>query len=383
MNTRSPRTLDARFRRGASAAAWVLRLGAVAILIAVAWWAFGPGSTRYRTTNVQPRAVTPRGDLAADEKATIEIFQQASPSVVYVSPMALRRDWFTLNVFEVPKGTGSGFIWDRQGHIVTNFHVIQGASGVRVTLVDNSSWEASLVGTAPDKDLAVLHIDAPPSKLKPIAIGTSHDLQVGQKVFAIGNPFGLDYTLTTGIVSALNREIRSVTGRTIQGVIQTDAAINPGNSGGPLLDSAGRLIGVNTAIYNPSISAGIGFAVPVDVVNRVVPQIIAHGKVVRPGLGVAVAHDSLAKRLNIEGVVILKVSPNSAAERAGLRGIRQTPSGQLLLGDVIVKVADKPTPTVDALLNALEQFHVGQTVELTILREGRLVRVKVTLQAIE
>ncbi len=245
----------------------------------------------------------------------------ASPSVVYLTSLALKRDIFSLNLFEIPHGAGSGFVWDQDGHIITNFHVIQEASGARVTLADHSVWDAQLVGTAPDQDLAVLYINAPKHQLKPIAIGTSGDLQVGQKVFAIGNPFGLDQTLTTGIISALGREINAVTGRTISGVIQTDAAINPGNSGGPLLDSAGRLIGVNTAIYSPSgVSTGIGFAVPVDTVNRVVPQLIRHGRIIRPGLGVRIADDATARRFGLQGVLIIQVEKGSAAETAGLRG---------------------------------------------------------------
>ena len=246
----------------------------------------------------EPRAITPRGDLAEDEKTTIQIYEQASKSVVFITRLRLQRDYLSLNVQQVPEGTGSGFVWDKAGHIVTNYPVIQGADSAQVTLADHSSWKARTVGAYPDKDLAVLRIDAPADKLFPIAVGTSQDLKVGQKVFAIGNPFGLDQTLTTGVISALNREIESVTHRPIQGMIQTDAAINPGNSGGPLLDSAGRLIGVNTAISSPSgASAGIGFAIPVDEVNRVVPQLIAHGKVTRPGLGVQVASDQQAKRL--------------------------------------------------------------------------------------
>jgi S1-C subfamily serine protease len=229
--------------------------------------------------NAVPRAVTPRGDLAEDEKTTIAIFRQASPSVVHITTLALRQDAFSLDLFQIPRGTGSGFVWDQDGHVVTNYHVIQGADAARVTLADQSSWTARLVGAYPDKDLAVLMIDAPKNRLRPIPVGTSHDLQVGQKVFAIGNPFGLDQSLTTGVISALGREIESVTRQTIKDMIQTDAAINPGNSGGPLLDSAGRLIGVNTAIFSPSGAyAGIGFAIPVDEVNRVVPKLIRHGK---------------------------------------------------------------------------------------------------------
>ena len=233
-----------------------------------------------------PRAITPRGDLAADEKSTIELFREASPSVAYITTLAVRRDRFSLNVTEIPQGTGSGFLYDDQGHVVTNFHVIQDADEARVTLADGSTYDGFLVGTEPDLDLAVLRIRAAPGRLKPLPLGTSGDLEVGQKVFAIGSPFGLDQTLTTGVISGLGREIQAVTGRAIRGVIQTDAAINPGNSGGPLLDSAGRLIGVNTAIYSPSGTyAGVGFAVPVDLVNRAVPQLIQHGKVARPGTG--------------------------------------------------------------------------------------------------
>lgn len=240
------------------------------------------------TTPAQPRAIAPRGELTADERNTVEIFALTSPSVVHITTARQALNLFTLNVLEIPQGTGSGFVWDEAGHVVTNFHVIQGADAARVTLADQSTWRAKLVGVYPDRDLAVLRIDAPPERLHPIPIGESKGLKVGQKVLAIGNPFGLDQSLTTGVVSALNREIESITGRTIRGVIQTDAAINPGNSGGPLLDSAGRLIGVNTAIYSPSgASAGIGFAIPVDEVNRIVPRLIREGRIRRPVLGIA------------------------------------------------------------------------------------------------
>jgi S1-C subfamily serine protease len=332
-------------------------------------------------TNVVPRTVTPRGDLAADERATIELFRQASPSVVYITSLALKRDIFNLNLFEMPQGAGSGFVWDQAGHIITNFHVIQGASGARVTLADQSVWDAQLVGTAPDQDLAVLYINASGQRLTPLAIGTSSDLQVGQKVFAIGNPFGLDQTLTTGIISALGREINAVTGRTISGVIQTDAAINPGNSGGPLLDSAGRLIGVNTAIYSPSgSSAGIGFAVPVDTVNRVVPQLIRHGRVIRPGLGVRLADDTAARRFGLQGALIIQVEKGSAAETAGLRGTTRDAEGRLLLGDVIVAINADTISTSHDLMNILEKYSVGTTVTVAVLRQGARFTVPVTLQ---
>ncbi|MDB5306545.1 MAG: 2-alkenal reductase [Gemmataceae bacterium] len=262
-----------------SAYFWPLLL--LLVLGGVLAWRFWPRPTRPGTDpDAVPRAVTPRGDLAEAEKTTIAIFRQTSPAAVHITTLNVRQDRFSLNLFQIPRGTGSGFVWDQDGRVVTNYHVIEGADAARVTLSDQSEWKARLVGAYPDKDLAVLVIDAPGDRLRPIPIGTSHDLQVGQFAFAIGNPFGLDQTLTTGVISALGREIDSVNRKTIKDVIQTDAAINPGNSGGPLLDSAGRLIGVNTAIYSPSGAfAGIGFAIPVDEVNRVVPQLIRTGTV--------------------------------------------------------------------------------------------------------
>lgn len=327
------------------------------------------------------RPVEARGDLASDEQNTIDIFRSAAPSVVYITSIAVRRNLFSLNVYEIPQGTGSGFIWDKQGRIVTNYHVIADASRLDVTLADHSSWKAVLVGAAPDRDLAVLQISAPADKLRPIAIGESRDLLVGQKVFAIGNPFGLDQTLTTGVVSALGREITAVTGRTIHDVIQTDAAINPGNSGGPLLDSAGRLIGVNTAIYSPSgASSGIGFAVPVGEVNRVVPQIISTGKLIRPGLGVVLANRRLTEELGLEGVMVLKVQPGSSAEKAGLRGTTQVRDG-LVLGDVILAVNGKAIKDYDSLRDELERHEVGASVVLTLMRDSSTVEVTVALDA--
>ena len=256
-----------------------------------------------------PRAVADRGPLAAGERQTIELFEASSPSVVYITTVRVGRDRFSRNLLEIPQGTGTGFVWDDRGHVVTNFHVLHGAQIARVTLDDQTTWEAKLVGVSPDKDLAVLQIEAPTEALHAIPIGTSGDLKVGQKVLAIGNPFGLDHTLTTGVISGLGREIKSVAGRPIQNVIQTDAAINPGNSGGPLLDSAGRLIGVNTMIYSPSGAyAGVGFAVPADTVNRIVPKLIVYGKIVRPGLGVEI-DDYLNERLDLEGVIVHDVLP--------------------------------------------------------------------------
>ncbi|MGE5345916.1 MAG: S1C family serine protease [Acidithiobacillales bacterium] len=327
-----------------------------------------------------PRPVTARGDLSSTEKATIELFQRSSPSVVYVT--TLERARFLFDVMEVPQGTGSGFIWDSEGHIVTNFHVIASSSNVRVTLDDQSTYPARIVGVAPDKDLAILRLSAPRQKLKPILIGTSRDLQVGQSVFAIGNPFGLDRTLTTGIVSALGRSIESMTNRKIQNVIQTDAAINPGNSGGPLLDSAGRLIGVNTQIASPSGgSAGIGFAIPVDTVNEVVPQLIEHGRIIRPQLGVTLADAAVAARLGIEGVLILSVTEGAGAAKAGLRGTRRDENGDIILGDVIIGIAGKTVRSYDDLASALETMKPGQTARVKVLRDGRTLEVDVPLTA--
>jgi S1-C subfamily serine protease len=336
-----------------------------------------------RNPNATPRAITPRGALNAEERATIALFRQVSPSVVYITTLARQRDFFSLNIAEIPQGSGSGFIWDPEGHVITNFHVLQGASNAKVTLADHSVWDAQLVGVAPDHDLAVLYIRAPKNQLRPLAIGTSADLEVGQSVFAIGNPFGLDQTLTTGIISALGREINATSGRTIAGVIQTDAAINPGNSGGPLLDSAGRLIGVNTAIFSPSGSnSGIGFAVPVDTVNRIVPQLIRQGAITRAGLGVRIGDDRVSRRLNLSGVLIIEVDKGSAAEAAGLRSTRVDAKGEVKLGDVIVAIDGERIETSNDLFNTMEKRTVGETVKVTVLRGETRLSMAVTLQAV-
>jgi len=329
----------------------------------------------------ESKPVTPRGDLAADELSTIEIFQSASPSVVHITTTVVRQG-LRLSPTDMPEGTGTGFLWDADGHIVTNYHVVRSADAAQVTLADNSSWPARLVGYEPDKDLAVLKIEAPPEKLKPLPIGESDNLQVGQKVFAIGNPFGLDHTLTTGVISGLGREIQSANGRPIEGVIQTDAAINPGNSGGPLLDSAGRLIGVNTAIYSPSgTSAGIGFAVPVDIVNQYVPELIRSGRVERAGLGISPVPDAVAKELGIEeGVLINQVIPGGAADTAKLRGTYEE-QGKIILGDVLIAINDRPINRTSDLLKTLDGRRVGEEVRLTLLRDGKSMSVTVTLQS--
>lgn len=329
----------------------------------------------------QPRPVTPRGPLEAAELNHIRVFKKVSPSVVHITTLAYQRDFFSLNVSEVPRGTGSGFIWDEAGHIVTNFHVIQGANAAKVTLADQSSYDAELVGAFEDRDLAVLRIKAPRDKLAPIPLGASRDLQVGQQVYAIGNPFGLDQTLTTGIVSALNREIESMNRRTIRGAIQTDAAINPGNSGGPLLDSAGRLIGVNTSIYSPSgASAGIGFAIPVDEVNRVVPRLIKDGRFIRPALGVTAGSAQLAQALRLpKGVALVGVVEGGPADRAGLKPFRRERSGRILAGDVITAVDGQAVADLDDMLTLLENRQVGEKVTLTVWNGGKSRQIAATL----
>jgi S1-C subfamily serine protease len=327
------------------------------------------------------REVEPGGKLSEEEQATIRLFRRASTSVAFITTSTERVDFWTRNVFEVPAGTGSGFLWDDQGHVVTNYHVVQGASSAQVTLGDES-YSASLVGWTPDHDVAVLRIKAPRDKLVPLKIGTSADLQVGQKVFAIGNPFGLDHTLTTGIVSALGRTIQSVTNRPIDNVIQTDAAINPGNSGGPLLDSSGRLIGVNTAIYSPSgANAGIGFAVPVDTINRVVPELIAHGRVIRPSMGVSIDEHisaTVTRRLSVEGVLLMGVETGSPAAQAGLRGTRRV-GRDIELGDIVQEIDGKKVSTADELLGRLGNHRPGDVVALKVYRDGQTRDVRVRL----
>lgn len=343
----------------------------------------GVGSWFWRSASTQPRAVQPRGDLADDEKSTISIFKSASPAVVHITSLALRRD-FSMNVFSIPEGTGSGFIWDESGHVVTNFHVIESADSAAVTLQDGTILEARLVGVEPDKDLAVLKIDSPSSVLQPIPVGTSSDLEVGQKVFAIGNPFGLDQTLTTGVISGLGREIQSRTGRRIEGVIQTDAAINPGNSGGPLLDSAGRLIGVNTAIYSPSGTyAGVGFAVPVDIINEIVPLLIRDGRIERAGLGVGLADDALSRRFGVKnGVIVTSVIPGSSAAAGGILPPYRDRSGRWHF-EVIVAVDGQSVRDREDVLSALDRRKVGETVQVTLLRGEKQETISVTLQSLD
>jgi S1-C subfamily serine protease len=334
-------------------------------------------STAAATIPVDP---LPSG-LAASELRDIEIFRRASPSTVFISRIVSVRRGFSFDVTRMEQGSGSGFVWDTDGHVVTNFHVIDARQGTEyvVKLADRSEWEARIVGVAPEKDLAVLRIEAPRALLEPLARGVSADLAVGQKVLALGNPFGLDQTLTVGIVSAVGRDLTSPTGRIIRDVIQTDAAINPGNSGGPLLDSSGRLIGVNTAIYSPSGAyAGIGFAIPVDTVEQLVPQLIRYGEPIRPGIGIVPAYDSQARRLGIEGVVIVEVLEGTPAARAGLTPVTIDRRGRIS-GDVIVGANGQRVRTLAELQDVFEAAGgAGATVTLEVANSsgGREVRLE-------
>ncbi len=323
------------------------------------------------------REITPRGELSADEKRTIRLFGEASRSVVHIETFTNQRSLFSFDVERLPRGSGSGVIWDDEGRIVTNYHVIQGADSARVTLHDQSTRFARLVGYEKAKDLAVLVIEPGETDLRPIPVGTSHDLQVGQNVFAIGNPFGLDQTLTTGVISGLEREIRSVVGLPITGVIQTDAAINPGNSGGPLLDSSGRLIGINTAIVSPTGAfAGVGYAVPSDVAHRIITQIIRYGRVIRPDLGVRLAPDHVNRAYRVEGLLVLDVDPGTDAARVGIQAARRVRGG--IRGDVILAIDGKPVRTGNDVFRVLDEHAVGDRVTVTV-RRGR-EKVDVSLQ---
>jgi len=320
-----------------------------------------------------PRPVAARGELSELERQTIEIFEQTAPSVAYIFTESERADPFGNGATR--RGTGSGFVWDQAGHVVTNFHVVAGTQRVQVRVDAGEPISARVIGSAPDYDLAVLQLDHSRDRLQPIPIGTSHDLRIGQQTLAIGNPFGLSRTLTTGVISALDRSLPTSAGRRIRGVIQTDAAINPGNSGGPLLDSAGRLIGVNTAIISDNgSSAGIGFAVPVDVVNRVVPELVRRGHVPRPGIGILATDDEVVARLGVSGIVIADVRPGSPAAAVGLTGIDRTARR---LGDIIVAVNGQPVTNIAELAAALENTGIGATVTLIVLRNGATREVEV------
>lgn len=364
---------------------WHLLIAVIAVIIATVMALSNPESESTRLSDhgeQSPTSLPGSSDIfyTDDEKNTIAVFQKVSPSVVFVTNTGLRRSFLSLNVMEVPQGSGTGFVWDDSGIIVTNFHVVVGANKITIKLQDGSAYDAEVVGIAPDKDIAVLRIDAPSSKLTPVTLGESSSLVVGRKVLAIGNPFALDTTLTVGVVSALGREIKSISNRTIKDVIQTDAAINPGNSGGPLLDSQGRLIGVNTAIYSPSgASAGIGFAIPVNTLKKIVPQLIQYGRVNRPILGIDPLSDSWAKRLRAKGVALLSVIPGQPAAKAGMIGVREDRRGRIHLGDVIIAVDDTPILNQDDLLDILESHQAGDVIKVTTIREDEIHNYEVKL----
>jgi 2-alkenal reductase len=341
-----------------------LRIALLWALILVTAWLAERFYRNYLWTAAPPAVVSVEGKLSDWEKSNIELFQGAAPSVAYITTEQVR-----FNPFEgrsVAQGAGSGFIWDRSGHVVTNFHVIEGASTVYVQLDAGEPLPARVIGAAPEYDIAVVRLRDVPPQLRPLPVGTSRNLRVGQAAYAIGNPFGLSRTLTSGIVSALERHLPTAQGREVRGVIQTDAAINPGNSGGPLLDSSGRLIGVTSAIISESgSSAGIGFAIPVDLVNRVVPQIIKDGRAQRPGIGIGAADERIAAQLGAPGVVVIGLQRGSPAERAGLRPFDPR-TGQV--GDIIVAANGKPTPTLADLAAVLEDAGIGKEVTLHVVR---------------
>jgi S1-C subfamily serine protease len=351
------------------------RLLLVVLVLLLAAIAAEPYLARTVFAPPMPRPVTPRSDLAESERATIELFQRVSPSVVQVVGVPRGRDGRSM----LQQGGGSvqsgtGFLWDSAGHIVTNNHVVEGAGSVAIRTASGQVIPADILGLAPNYDLAVLRLRATTNLPPPVAVGRSADLLVGQAAFAIGNPFGLDQSLTTGVISALKRRLPTSGGREITDVIQTDAAVNPGNSGGPLLDSAGRLIGVNTAIYSPSgANAGIGFAIPVDVVNRIVPELIRNGRVPTPGLGIVAADEAVATQLGIEGVIVMQTARGSPADRAGLRGV-DLASGEL--GDVIVGANGNPVRRLTDLTDELERVGVGKEIELEVLRGSRTTTIR-------
>jgi S1-C subfamily serine protease len=366
-----------------------LRLGILAFLVflPVFVWLLVPSIHLPFASPAVPREVTPRSPIGTEEQATIDVFEKSKASVVYISTRREVVDFWTRNTTSVPQGTGSGFVWDESDHVVTNLHVIANASEAWVRLSDGRDYAASLVGASPDHDLAVLRIKVPSNRPPPLPVGTSHDLKVGQRVYAIGNPFGLDWTLTTGIVSALDRSLTAENGATIEHLVQTDAAINPGNSGGPLLDSAGRLIGITTAIYSPSGAyAGVGFAVPVDTVNRIVPKLIATGRYERPTLGIGMDEDlntAITQHLGVQGVAVLRVFPETGAAAAGLRPAQRNRGGDIVIGDVIVAIDGKKVTKPSTMLSLLDEREIGDRVQLTLLREGKQLQVDLQLQGQE
>ncbi|MGC1442912.1 MAG: trypsin-like peptidase domain-containing protein [Burkholderiaceae bacterium] len=358
-----------------------LRVSLIGVVLALLTSAVSAAAPVTPANPAKPREISPRGALHNDEKRDVELFKRLSPSVVHINTATRGLNPFTASFTEVHRGSGTGFVWDPLGHIVTNYHVVAESDHVAVTLFDQSVWPARRVGEFADRDLVVLRIDAPPEKLKPIPLGTSRGLQVGQRVYAIGNPFGLDQTMTTGIVSALDREIPGNNNRTLRGVIQSDAAINPGNSGGPLLDSGGLLIGVTTAIFSPSgASVGIGFAIPADEVNRIVPRLINDGRFIRPVLGIEGAPVRFLESLGLApGVPVISMIKGGPADKAGLRAFRRISQGRIVVGDVVIGISQFDIRTLDDLYAALEKYLPGDLVEVRVRRVDEVMKLKIRL----
>ena len=357
-------------------------------LLAGVWllgWVMVPDGSGAPTSGTTRRSIPAPGEtpvLQADEQNTVRLFKRVSPGVVAVANKAVLQDLDDYQLYEIPQGAGSGFVWDKEGHIISNFHVIYGASALQVTLSNGTSYPAEIVGTDADNDIAVLKIKPPPEPLVAIEPGRSSSLQVGQTVMAIGNPFGLDTSLSVGVVSALGRSMSSMNQREIRNVIQTDAAINPGNSGGPLLDSSGRLIGMNTAIISPSGAyAGIGFAIPVDTIRRIVPQLIKTGRIQRPAMGVRLLPENILNQSNTKGVAILRVLPDGPADKAGLKGLRRARRGEIVFGDSLVEIDGKAVKSPEDINEIIEQHQVGDEVKITAQRGDARRTVTVKLQS--
>lgn len=396
-----PRVVAKAARTAACLSSWIISMSPMSSILPISpAWAASPSNQQTTTLPSLPSSslltaavsVSLENAMQAAERQTIDLFEEATQSVVYISVYSNQVDGLSMNVLEVPLGTGSGFLWDNEGHVVTNYHVIRGSSQAKVSITTkDGSWRtfvARVQGVDPDKDVAVLSLDLDGLKVKPVKLGSSSSLRVGQSALAIGNPFGLDHTLTTGVISGLGREVRSPSGKPISNVIQTDAAINPGNSGGPLLDSKGQLIGMNTAIFTMSgTSAGIGFAVPSDTLSQIVPTLLRDGFIIRPIIGISYLDSRQARVLGInKGILILAVPKGSRPENAGLRGTTRTADGSIKLGDIIIKVNDDVIDNEADLFKAIEKKKVDETVTLIVVRDSttsdpKLVEIKLQLSS--
>jgi S1-C subfamily serine protease len=348
-----------------------------------------PGETGETNFTAEPLEGISNPDTVSDEKNNIEVYKTLSPGVAFITTTSYVQNWF--GDIQEGQGSGSGSVIDAQGHILTNYHVVEGAQKLTVSLGGDKAYPAKLVGSDPDTDLAVIQIDPPQGGLTIVPFGDSNSLIVGQKVLAIGNPFGLDRTLTTGVISGLQRPIRSrptqsaPQGRLIEGAIQTDASINPGNSGGPLLDKYGRMIGINSQILSPAGgSVGVGFAIPVSIAKRVVPQLLQFGEVKRPKLGIntrdvgALVNQGVSLPVG-DGLLVTSIQRGSAAEKAGLKGLSQDNNGEVLLGDIVLSVDGEKLKNQDDLYRLLDKKQIGDTIQLEVWRQGKTITVPVRL----